>query len=220
MPSYSTMADFVSTNLNRPSQAVAVEFNSLSTPQPYYYGVYGPALGWDELTPQVRLAERVYFTTYAPDKIDLIDAGRVLRSKASDLSNAITFGEAVVLSATDWSICAQRLHVRLTWQARQPGDWHVFVQLLKADGTLAAQHDSPPLMGLYPFWQFQADEQVEDVHSIDLNDLPRDQAYTLVVGLYDPANGERLSPALPAGASPTDRAVRLGAVSIGPDACR
>ncbi|HZY42146.1 MAG TPA: hypothetical protein VFF59_09125, partial [Anaerolineae bacterium] len=43
MPSYSTMADFVSTNLNRPSQAVAVEFNSLSTPQPYYYGVYGPA---------------------------------------------------------------------------------------------------------------------------------------------------------------------------------
>ena len=220
MPSYSTMADFVSTNLNRPSQAVAVEFNSLSTPQPYYYGVYGPALGWDELTPQVRLAERVYFTTYAPDKIDLIDAGRVLRSKASDLSTAITFGEAVVLSATDWSICAQRLHVRLTWQARQPGDWHVFVQLLKADGTLAAQHDSPPLMGLYPFWQFQADEQVEDVHSIDLNDLPRDQAYTLVVGLYDPANGERLSPALPAGASPTDRAVRLGAVSIGPDACR
>lgn len=220
MPSYSTMADFVSTNLNRPSQAVAVEFNSLSTPQPYYYGVYGPALGWNELTPQVRQAERVYFTTYAPDKIDLIEAGQVLRSKAIDSSNAIAFGEAVVLSATDWSICAQRLQVRLTWQTRQPGDWHVFVQLLKADGTLAAQHDSPPLMGLYPFWQFQAGEQVEDVHSIDVSGLPVDQAYTLVVGLYDPATGERLNPALPAGTSPADRAVRLGAVSIGAETCR
>ena len=220
MPSYSTMADFVSTNLNRPSQAVAVEFNSLSTPQPYYYGVYGPALGWDKLTPQVRQADRVYFTTYAADKIALIDAGRVIRTSDSDSANAITLGDAAVLQQADWSICAQRLHVRLNWSALRAGDWHVFVQLLKPDGTLAAQHDSPPLMGLYPFWKFQPGEQVEDIHSIDLSNLPLDQAYTLVVGAYDPTNGERLTPTLPDGTQPTDRAVRLGAVSIGVETCR
>ncbi|MBP7687184.1 MAG: hypothetical protein KA765_04730 [Thermoflexales bacterium] len=220
MPSYSTMADFVSTNLNRPSQAVAVEFNSLSTPQLYYYGVYGPALGWDELAPQVRQADRVYFTTYAVDKIDLIEAGRVTNSSGGASPNAMIFGDVVVLQKSNWSICAQRLQVRLNWRALREGDWHVFVQLLKPDGTLAAQHDSPPMMGLYPFWKFQKGDQVEDVHSIDLSTLPLDQAYTLVVGAYDPANGERLTPTLPDGTQPADQAVRLGAVTIGAETCR
>lgn len=220
MPGYSTMADFVSTNLNRPSQAVAVEFNSLSTPQPYYYGVYGPALGWDELTPQVRKADRVYFTTYAADKIDLIEAGRVTNSSEGASPHAVVFSDAVTLQQTDWSICAQRLQVRLTWRAMHEGDWHVFVQLLKPDGTLAVQHDSPPMLGLMPFWKFQKGDQVEDVHSIDVAELARDRVYTLVVGLYDPANGERLTPTLPDGAPPADRAVRIGAVSIGAETCR
>jgi hypothetical protein len=220
MPSYSAMADFVSTNLNRPSQAVAVEFNSLSTPQPYYYGVYGPALGWDELEPRVRQADRVYFTTYAPDKIDLIEAGRMTNSNEGAAPNAVIFGDVAALQRTDWSICARRLQVRLTWRATNEGDWHVFVQLLKPDGTLAAQHDSPPMMGLYPFWKFQKGDQVEDVHSIDLAGLAPAQVYTLVVGLYDPANGERLSPRLLDGSQPSDRAVRLGAVTIGAETCR
>jgi len=220
MPSYSTMADFVSTNLNRPSQAVAVEFNSLSTPQPYYYGVYGPALGWDELTLRVREAGRVYFTTYAANKIDLIEAGRVSNSSEISSKPVAVFDDVAVIDQADWSSCAQRLQVRLNWHALHEGDWHVFVQLLNPDGTLAAQHDSPPMMGLYPFWKFQKDDQVEDVHSIDLAGLARAQAYTLAVGLYDPANGERLSPRLFDGTQPADRAVRLGAVTIGAETCR
>jgi hypothetical protein len=117
MPSYSSLADFVSTNLNQSSQARGVEFNSLSTPQPYYYGVYGPPLGWDELEPRVREADRVYFTTYAPDKIDLIDAGRLARISEGALPDAIIFGDVAVLQETKWSICAQRLLVQLDWLA-------------------------------------------------------------------------------------------------------
>jgi hypothetical protein len=222
MPKYSGLADFVSTNLNQPSQAVGVEFNSLSTPEPYYYGVYGPALGWDELEPRVREAERVYFTTYAPEKIDLIEAGRLTRTHDSGLSAATMFGDAVALQNTDWSICAQQLLVRLDWLATHAGDWHVFVHLLNPDGTLAAQHDSPPMMGLMPFWKFQKGDQVEDVHPIDLSQLPRDRQYTIAVGLYDPSNGERLAPTLQTGERPADRTVRIGQFTIGdsPDACR
>lgn len=218
MPSYSTMAEFVATNLNRPARDVAVEFNNLSTPQPYYYGVYGPALGWDDLERQVRAADRVYFTTYAPDRIELLEAGRLIRSTGE--AAVAVFGDMAVLRQTDWSICARRLQVRLTWQAVPEGDWHVFVQLLNPDGSLAAQHDSPPLMGLMPFWQFQPGDVVEDVHPIDLATLPADRTYALVTGLYDPATGERL-PVRANGAEPADRAVRVAAVPIGADAnCR
>ncbi len=220
MPSYSTMADFVSTNLNRPSQAVAVEFNSLSTPQPYYYGVYGPALGWDELEPRVREADQVYFTTYSSDKIELVDAGRVTNSGTVDSKPVAVFGDAATLEQADWSACADQLHVRLMWRAEPGSDWHVFVHLLKPDGSLAAQHDSPPMMGLMPFWKFQKGDEVEDVHTLDVSALPRDQVYTLAVGLYDPANGERLIATLPDGTQPTDRAVRIGTVTIGAAACR
>jgi hypothetical protein len=61
---------------------------------------------------------------------------------------------------------------------------------------------------------------VEDVHSIDVAGLARDQVYTLVAGLYDPANGERLIAMLPDGAQPADRAVRIGPVTIGAETCR
>ncbi|MBI5563576.1 MAG: hypothetical protein HY870_01685 [Chloroflexi bacterium] len=221
MPGYSTMADFVSTNLNRPAQAVAVEFNSLSTPQAYYYGVYGPALGWEQLTPQVREADRVYFTTYAVGKIDLIEAGRVLEASAPVQETVAAFSTSAVLEQAGWSYCGSRLSVRLAWSALPNGDWRVFVHLLKPDGSLAAQHDGPPVMGLYPFWQWSSSgEQVEDVHPIDLTGLPRDQVYTLAVGLYDPANGERLIATSPDGTQPTDRAVRIGTVTIGAEACR
>jgi hypothetical protein len=172
------------------------------------------------LEPQVRKADRVYFTTYTPEKIDLIEAGRLTRTGEGASPGAIIFGDVAALQQTEWSICARRLQVRLKWLAPNEGDWHVFVQLLRPDGTLAAQHDSPPMLGLMPFWKFQKGDQVEDVHSIDVAELARDQVYTLVVGLYDPANGERLLATLPDGAQPADRAVRLGAVTIGAEACR
>jgi hypothetical protein len=207
--------------LNQPSQAAGVEFNSLSTPEPYYYGVYGPALGWDELESRVREADRVYFTTYAPDKIDLIEAGRLTRTSEGALPGATVFGDAAALRRTSWSICAERLLVRLNWLATGEGDWHVFVHLLNSDGTLAAQHDSPPMMGLMPFWKFRKGDQVEDVHPIDLTGLARDQVYTIAVGLYDPATGQRLTAIDPNGLPLPDNAVRLGTFTPGAnDACR
>ena len=223
MPSYSTLADFVSTNLDRTSQAVGVEFNSLSTPQPYYYGVYGPALGWAELTPKVYEAERVYFTLYSPDQIGLVEAGRLIKQPDSSVDIVAKFDESIVLEKIDRAQCEDRLQIKLNWRSTQVinTDLHVFVHILNPDGTLAAQHDSPPIMGLRPFWQWLKGDQVEDIHPIDLSTLPRDRTYTIAVGLYDPANGQRLTPTLTNGDQPADKAVRLGMFTIGAsDDCR
>ncbi|HZY42958.1 MAG TPA: hypothetical protein VFF59_13285, partial [Anaerolineae bacterium] len=178
------------------------------------------ALGWEPLEPQVRQADRVYFTRYSPDRIELVEAGRVMNASGANAALVASFGDGAVLEKADWSVCADRLQVRLVWRAAPGSDWHVFVHLLKPDGTLAAQHDSPPLMGLHPFWQWSPGERVEDVHPIDLAGLPRDRAYTISVGLYDPANGERLIATLPDRAQPADRAVRIGTGPIGPETCR
>ena len=216
MPKYSSLADFISTNLNQPSQALGIEFNSLSTPEPYYFGVYGSALGWEELAQRVDRASQVYFTVYGPDKIDLVEAGRVTHAAASAQDALAVFGDAVILERAGWSICRDRLQVKLDWFGA-PGDagQHVFVHVLNPDGSLAAQHDSPPLLGLRPFWQWSQGDRVEDVHPIDLSPLPRDRQYTIAVGLYDAGNGERLAPTLRNGEKPEDRTVRIGQVTLG-----
>jgi hypothetical protein len=92
---------------------------------------------------------------------------------------------------------------------------HIFVHVLDVNGTLATQHDSPPLLGLMPFWQWQAGDRVRDVHPIDLPDAQTGAPYSIVVGLYDAATGERLPPALSDGSRPPNDAISLG--TIGPD---
>lgn len=210
-----SMNDFLQANLGRTLTTKAVQFDNVSVPQPYYYGIYGPSLNWEALGDQVRQADRVYLTRYGPDRVDLVEAGRVITAGEPAPAGVAVFGEAAVLEEATWSSCNNRLQVRLKWQANPGGDWHVFVHILNPDGTLAAQHDSPPLMGLRPFWQWSQGERVEDIHPIDLAALPADRAYTIAVGLYDPATGERLAPALASGDSPTDRAVRIGQFTIG-----
>ena len=209
-----SMDDFLQANLARTLPATAVQFDNVSQPQAYYYGIYGPALGWDALDAEIRQADRVYLTRYAPEKIELIEAGRVATAGEPAQARVAVFDDAVVLEQAAWDICSNRLNVRLNWVANPGGDWHVFVHVLNPDGTLAAQHDSPPLLGLYPFWQWAQGGQAEDVHPIDLSRLPHDQPYTIAVGLYDPASGERLAPTLANGEKPEDRAVRIGQFSI------
>jgi hypothetical protein len=218
MPKYSSLADFVSTNLNQPSQALGVEFNSLSTPEPYYYGVYGPALGWEQLSPLVQKADRVYFTRYAPDRIELVEAGQVTNRPRGSMNR---FGQTTLLEQANWSLCNQQLKVDLTWQTQPTGDWRVFVHVLNPNGSLAAQHDSPPIMGLYPFWQFRVEDHVEDIHTLDLSALAPDRLYTIAIGLYDPATGQRLAATDLNGQPLPDNAVRLGDFTLdATDGCR
>ena len=66
-----------------------------------------------------------------------------------------------------------------------------------------------------PFWQWSKGDRVEDVHPIDLSQLPRDRQYTIAVGLYDPATASGWRPRCTTGEKPEDRAVRIGQFTIG-----
>ena len=173
-----SMDDFLQANTGHTLPAGAVQFDNVSEPQAYYYGIYGPSLNWDALGAEIRQADRVYLTRYAPDHIELVEAGSVASAGQSGQAHVAAFGDAAVLEEAAWAICQDQLNVRLNWSAAPGGDWHVFVHVLNPDGTLAAQHDSPPLLGLYPFWQWSQGDRVEDVHPIDVSQLPRDRQYT------------------------------------------
>ena len=85
---------------------------------------------------------------------------------------------------------------RLAWRcSSQPQrDYTIFAQLLDLNHNLAAGFDGPPLAGAYPTSTWLPEQTILDPRHILVKALaPGD--YRLVVGLYDPRTGQRLTTA-------------------------
>jgi hypothetical protein len=84
----------------------------------------------------------------------------------------------------------------LQWLAEQYVDIDYSVSLhlvdLQAGDQLVAQGDAPPLNGRWPTSMWRPGVAVEDVHTVALPAGMWPGSYDLLVGLYDPATGERL----------------------------
>lgn len=88
------------------------------------------------------------------------------------------------------------LRFTLRWRTvkRVQQDYKVFTHLLDGDGTLVAQRDSEPLGGSSPTTNWYEGEEVLDNYGILIPDGLAPGEYSLVVGMYLPITGERLSP--------------------------
>ena len=108
------------------------------------------------------------------------------------------FGPLALLQATSPAAAVkpgESVPVELLWQAQTaPGEALVVVlQLLDGQGKVVAGMEAQPLDGRYPAQAWEAGEMVRDRHSLA---LPKDLApgaYRLIVGLYQAADGRRLS---------------------------
>ena len=102
------------------------------------------------------------------------------------------------------------LQVRLHWRAGSPltQRYKVFVQLIDANGFLAAQRDSEPGGGLALTTTWTPDEIVADNHALFIPDSLPPGEYRLIAGLYDldPPNAR-----LPVG---NDDFLDLGAIQV------
>ncbi|MCP4360353.1 MAG: glycosyl transferase, partial [Chloroflexi bacterium] len=86
------------------------------------------------------------------------------------------------------------LNLTLIWQTEAvfPANYSVFLHLLGEDGEIVAQQDSIPLQGIRPTTSWRPGEVLSDEQTLPLSpDLPPGD-YTLWLGLYDPATGQRL----------------------------
>ena len=89
----------------------------------------------------------------------------------------------------------------------------VFLQLWQADEQIAG-FDGPPVGGNYPTSLWSPGEVVEDVHLLDIADVPPGE-YDLRIGLYNPTSGERL-PAFGPDGPLQDYAVIIGELEVQP----
>jgi 4-amino-4-deoxy-L-arabinose transferase-like glycosyltransferase len=108
----------------------------------------------------------------------------------------------------------ETLHLTLVWRCLREMDtsYTVFTHLLDEGEQMRGQQDNPPLAGRYPTTLWVTGEVVVDRYDIEVQvDAPPGK-YAIEVGMYDPANVQRLAVLDPTGAV-GDR-VLLGKVQI------
>jgi hypothetical protein len=136
-----------------------------------------------------------------------------VRTKPGPVSHPVgaSFDEQIELLGYDAMSTDREVAITLHWRSiRVPrADYTVFLHLLDSEGQVVSQHDSPPQGGAYPTSTWDSGEVVIDEHTLrpPLDLTPG--LYSLWVGLYLPASGERLATA--GGAD----SVRLGSVRLG-----
>ncbi len=113
---------------------------------------------------------------------------------ASDLGVILT-GYTLHLSDDIPAGSGKRLGLYLHWQTEVPLDkWYkVFVHLIDDQGQLVAQHDGLPALWTYPTDRWMPGEEVIDFHQLGFAPETANGPFSLRVGLYDPANGQRLT---------------------------
>jgi hypothetical protein len=106
------------------------------------------------------------------------------------------FGEAINLQGYDLDPWPNGRGVRLTlhWQARSSisESYKVFAHLRTADPSNYTQSDQSPRGNAYPTNAWAVDETVLDVHELPLPPGASFADVQLYLGMYHPANGERL----------------------------
>jgi hypothetical protein len=107
-------------------------------------------------------------------------------------------GDAITL--TGYDLAATTLApgdtVRLTlhWQAQAPpeDELTVFTQLLGPDWQLHGQQDNQPVNNLWPTSRWQTGDYIADRYDIAISSQAPAGVYQILVGMYDPATGERV----------------------------
>ncbi|GIK43511.1 MAG: hypothetical protein BroJett011_73440 [Chloroflexota bacterium] len=110
-----------------------------------------------------------------------------------------------------------KILLALYWQstAKITSNYTAFTQLVGPDGQVWAQWDNPPQAGRYPTTAWADQDSVVDRYTLALRDGAPNGEYRLLVGMYDPATGQRL-PAFVNGQPQPDNAVVLTTLSLVP----
>lgn len=209
LPFYIGMEALIAAH-NEQAQAVReIQFTNVRQEQPYYYGMLGEAVDYDGLRRHLAASGDVYLTQWGATEVNLVYAGRL--TGLSPMKPAAIFADQLAVSLAASAVDGDAITITLNWQiVRKPEhDLTVFVHLYGADGQMLTQADGYPLLGLSPFWLWEAGQTLHDQRALTLPPDAPPPPYRVAVGVYDPALGARL-PAVDAGGAPlADDAVVL-----------
>jgi len=147
---------------------------------------------------QILLAEglRVRNETLGDQRLVLFafppDIPATVQPVGADFAHQITLTDVAYYNPT--AKAGTAFPIELHWQAVTPlsEDYHVFIHLLDGDGQIIAQADGQPDQWRRPTSSWRVGETIIDQHGLW---IPADTApgvYNLRIGLYRPADGQRL----------------------------
>lgn len=137
--------------------------------------------------------------------------------RAPGTPRELLFGQQLRLVETAVSATSTRaggtVRLMVRWVLTGPAttDYMLFVHLIDATGQVRAQIDVPPAARPTRAWKIG--ERLEIEYPLTLPDDTPAGRYQLMIGLYDPANGQRL-PATQSG-QPAGDAVPIAAIEVG-----
>jgi hypothetical protein len=192
LPQRVTADELVYVHVGIRGAAEAVAFGVVATDQPtgYRFQLFGQVVGWEEVADAARQARSVFLTRYEARRIHLIAAGAVKRSSVEAEPLARFGGQLELLDASSWCDQAGKVLLTTEWRIQSPidADVSVFAHVLRADGMVVAQADGRALLGMLPLWLWEPGETVRDLRHFD--SVPGG-AYTLRLGVWEPASGKR-----------------------------
>lgn len=195
IPEYTRVQDFVYVNTGLEHKIKTVIFNPIKQDWRAYIGYVGYEIGADDLVEEIEDADGVYLTTYSPDELRFVEAG-ALQEEDYEPSDApfARFGDQIVLQAQQTEVSDREIVLKLWWYCQQVPDTDVtvFAHVYDQAGQLISQGDGSPLAGLFAPRQWQAGHFVRDIRYIPLPDDLSHKPYTLAIGWYDTATGQRL----------------------------
>ncbi len=186
----------------------------------YTLGYFTPENLAPQLDKLLARYQRIWLFDYQVDTLDERNAAGRWLAQRTGLAYAQWFGNAHVslfIQADDeacvpqmaefvmgWELqfCTattsanpgEAISIPLAWLNRPPLEtpFTVYVHILASHGSWVTGQDSAPQNGLLPFPDWAGQSPLKDIHALV---LPVDTAageYTIRVGLYDPASGDRL----------------------------
>ncbi|CAG0935696.1 hypothetical protein TFLX_04545 [Thermoflexales bacterium] len=182
---------FAYNGFDRPAEAVG--FTNLANETPYYYGIFGRKVAWEQLNALLSQSGEVYLTRYESERIQLLPAGRVTNVAVGELTAHV--GSQLELGSTEVLTDRDTISVKLNWRIKQlvDQDLSVFVHLYGADGQLVTQSDGYPLLGMAPFGNYQPGQTLQDRHTLAWPPAAQAGTYRVGVGVYDRGSGQRLT---------------------------
>jgi hypothetical protein len=93
------------------------------------------------------------------------------------------------------AVAGQTIFFTLYWQAEAipAQDYTVFIHLLDANRNWIAGADGPPVNNFYPTGLWQPGDWIDDDRHLTIPDELSAGHYPVLIGLYDPDSGERLT---------------------------
>jgi hypothetical protein len=155
--------------------------------------------------------------TTGPIKVGGPPAGITVENPSPKYPASINLTDFVTFLGYDMSLSGDVLDLALYWQvdALLSTDYTTFVHVIDGaehatgqPGTIVAQMDRPPAGGSYPTSLWDSGEVIRDAIQIPIPAQTPPGDYEIVIGLYDPATGQRL-PVLDNQGKPTGDQISL-----------